>query len=121
MPKVRAAACITMPGKRSSNIADTAPMNSPSSPAYSGPVTGEEAAPGVHRPDEGQHQQERGLVDRAVQGHRAGIAADHGAGAQVEEGGVAECRIAAAHAVVLDRGKCLQASIHGGTHAFGAR
>ena len=29
-----------MPGKRSSNIAETAPRNRPSSTAYSGPVTG---------------------------------------------------------------------------------
>ena len=38
VPKVRPTACITMPGKRSSNIAETAPRNRPSSTAYSGAV-----------------------------------------------------------------------------------
>ena len=41
VPKVSPTACITMPGNFISNIADTAPMNSPSSPAYSGAVTGD--------------------------------------------------------------------------------
>ncbi len=33
-------ACMTMPGKLASNMADTAPTNRPSSSAYSGAVTG---------------------------------------------------------------------------------
>src|SRR3546814_6888055 len=67
-------------------------------------------APGEGRGHHRQHQQDRGLADRAVQGHRAaGGARDDGAAAEVEEGGILQSRVAATHGVCPRKGVSVQA------------
>src|SRR3546814_9043743 len=64
------------------------------------------AKAGHHRQD----KQDRGLADRAVQGHRAaGGARDDGAAAAVEEGGILQSRVAATHGVCPRKGVSVQA------------
>jgi len=64
---------------------------------------GQRLVPGEGRGDHRQQQQQAGLVDGAVEGHRPGAARDHRAAAGVEEGGIGEGWVAAAHVGLLGR------------------